>query len=141
MVLKPPRAFFHKSNYQKIFSPKFQFWEILIAAPSRVHTIMGSISIWDWSVMFPGAKNRFRLSGGFCWQIFLFQICSVYVFNWKHLGPSNHVFAAIKKFLNGRVVFQSALPQERFLLGFSKFCEIHSLTCTPKHSFPQQSLD
>ena len=38
---------------------------------------MGSISIWDWSVMFPGAKNRFRLSGGFCWQIFLFQISSV----------------------------------------------------------------
>ena len=38
--------------------------------------MMGSISIWDWSVMFPGAKNRFRLSGGFCWQILLFQISS-----------------------------------------------------------------
>ena len=77
MVWKPPRAYFlPKSNYQKKFQLKIPILRKIDCSAIYAHAMMGLIFIWDLLVMCPGAKNRFRLSGGIRWQIFLLQISS-----------------------------------------------------------------
>ena len=73
-LLEP--IFYLRAITKKNFQLKIPILRKIDCSAIYAHAMMGLIFIWDLLVMCPGAKNRFRLSGGIHWQISLIQVSS-----------------------------------------------------------------